>query len=46
MFSLFFTVANEVAIVTRINVIVDADKESLIVFKGTWKLLHKLPHTL
>lgn len=46
MFPVFFTVANEVAIVTRINVTVDADKESLIVFEGTGKLLHKLPHTL
>lgn len=45
-FPLFFTIADEVSIVTRMNVIVDADKESLAVFKGTGKLLHKLPHTL
>lgn len=44
--SLLLAVTNEVAIVTGIYVVVDANKKLLIVLKGTWELLHELPHTL
>ena len=44
--SLLLAVADEVAIVTGIDVMMERDEEPLVVLKGTGELLHQLPDHL
>ncbi len=45
IFPLLLAVTNKVAIMTGVDVVVDADQKLLIVLKSTGKLFHKLPCT-